>query len=86
MTPRQLMALRHEYESEAAERRVLVAMLQRDLINFSFCRPKEPVRLEDLLPAGLLGARARAPRTRLTRRRARAIVASIEAFFAKRGA
>lgn len=47
---------------------VLVALLRTDLINFSFCHPKEPVKVSDLLPPEHGGAAlAAAPqRGRLT--------------------
>ena len=50
MTPRYFAAVRRAWERKEWEQHRSVALLRMDLINFSMSRPKEPVKLEDLLP------------------------------------
>jgi hypothetical protein len=52
------------------EMQIQVALLRRDLINFSFCRPKKEVKLEQLLPPDLDTGTARPKRMTAKRRAA----------------
>lgn len=54
------------------------AMLRREMINFSFCRPKKPVELKDLLPDWDVKASARAPRGKRKRMTAKRRAAMCE--------
>jgi hypothetical protein len=49
MTPRYFAAVRRAWERKEWEQHRSVALLRMDLINFSMSRPKEPVKLDDLL-------------------------------------
>lgn len=48
MTPRMLAIMRKIWLGERADLARMVAVLRTDIINFSMCRPKEPVKLSDL--------------------------------------
>lgn len=50
LTPRALEALLARNKEALYREQTLLAILRRDLINFSFCRPKKPVELDQLLP------------------------------------
>jgi len=58
----------------------MLALLRCDLINFSMCHPKEPVKLEDLLPPE---NEERTPhkRRRMTANRRRALADQLRGFF-----
>jgi hypothetical protein len=49
MTPRMFMALREQWIAERRQQQRDLAVLRMDVINFSICRPKRLVQLEDLL-------------------------------------
>lgn len=51
LTPGLFVALREEWLKSQWERAQLVALLRTDVINFSMGRPKDPVKVTDLLPA-----------------------------------
>jgi hypothetical protein len=49
MTPRYFVALRRAWEQREWEKQRNIALLRVDLINGGMTRPKEPVKLEDVL-------------------------------------
>jgi len=49
LLPRQLAQMQDHWIAGRRERHMLIAMLQRDLINYSFYRPKQLVTLGDLI-------------------------------------
>lgn len=75
LTPRLFTALCREHREQMRERRALVALLQREIINFSIRAPKEPAQIDDLLPAEWTrGARDTEARPRrMTRKRREAV-------------
>jgi len=62
LTPRLLWKLRCSWLSERYEQWQLMALLRMDVINYSVCRPKEPVVLDDLLPSAALPSALRCNR------------------------
>ena len=85
LTPRLFLEMRRQWDGARRHEWTLLALLRHDIINFSFCRPKEPVKLEDLLPGE--GALARAPvaghgrPARMTRTRRRTVAEGCRAIF-----
>jgi hypothetical protein len=51
MVPRLFIELRKQWREGQREKLTMLAALRKDIINFSFNRPKEPVTMEDLLPS-----------------------------------
>jgi hypothetical protein len=60
----------------------VAALLRRDVINYSFCRPKEPVKLDDLLPPLPKRRRSSGARGRLGRKQREEIAHGFRRFFA----
>jgi len=69
LSPRQFAALWGGWERKEREDLRRIALLRMDLINFSFCRPKKPITLGDLLPGEIDAAEAEPVRRhRMTRK------------------
>jgi hypothetical protein len=68
LSPRQFVALWRGWELKEREDLRRIALLRMDVINFSFCRPKKPITLSDLLPGEAQTQRAEPSRPRMTRK------------------
>jgi hypothetical protein len=85
LMPRQFVCLQGVLRDRDSELQIMIGALRADLINYSFCRPKEPVRVADLMPwlSRKLPRRAGAPTGRkLNARLRRDIASSVRRLFA----
>lgn len=71
-----------EWRGERRYQMEALALVRRDLINFSFCRPKEPVSVDDLLPPDEEAPAATRPRRyRMTAGKRQEIVGGVRRLF-----
>lgn len=68
--------------AEQREREALLTLLRLDVINFSFARPKEPVKFDDLMPDLKASKPGPAKRKRMTTKRRQAVAEQIRRFIA----
>ncbi len=72
-----LCKLRRQWENEQREWHLVLALLRRDVINFSMRSPQKPVELEDIAPWTVTHRQGSAPRgLRMTKERRREIADS----------
>ena len=84
LTPRLFAELVKVECDRQRELRIPTAVLRRDLINFSFCRPKKEVSLEDLLPGEDWTVSSGVPtgkRRRMTAKRRAALAETLHTVF-----
>ena len=79
LTPRLLIELRKQWLNGRRETQTMLALLRKDIINFSMGHPKRPVTLEDLLPPEP-GRHQGAPR-RMSPKRRQAVANRIRGVF-----